>query len=537
MRAWKKSFVIVLTLLFTLVIFTGTSFAKQAKDKNQQGNKHRNFQLTDARGHWAESSIALMGSEGIVKGYEDGSVRPENNVSREEALALLVRQMGYNADGDSTGGYDLDGRVGISPWAKPWVALAVEKGLLKRDEISSASFLEPASRNEVAVWVVRASNLEGEALKDRDMILPFDDPATIPVFARGYINVAVKEGIITGYPGRLFRGNGKITRAEMFTVMFRARNSLAMPPAQAGFHFIKGMVAEVDDSSITIRRGASFVMANQRNFKAAVADDSLIYLDGKRAELDDIKKGFAVAVLTDPDGEAVVIIARSFNDRDQDEDGDKVEKVEGVIEAVYSTRITVNVAGKSESYQLAGDVEVELDGEDALISDLKEGFAVKMKIENGKVTEIKAISDNEVEVSGVLESVSQTSITLKIDGSYEVYLLAGDVEVELDGRAGAVGDLEKGNQVKLVLREDYVISIEAFSGQVLEGLVDSVGDKSITVKIDGNYKVFELADDVVVYINDLKKATDDLVKGMEIKLILDDGGKIKTIKARIVTIS
>jgi hypothetical protein len=61
-----------------------------------------------------------------------------------------------------------------------------------------------------------------------------------------------------------------------------------MPSTQAGFHFINGMVAEVDDSSITIRRGASFVIANQRNFKAAVSDDSLIYLDGKSAELDDL---------------------------------------------------------------------------------------------------------------------------------------------------------------------------------------------------------------------------------------------------------
>jgi len=469
MKELKKSLVLVLTLMFTMVIFTGTAFAKQVKDKNGQVNsyKHRLFQSTDAKGHWAEPSIVLMGSEGIVKGYEDGSFRPENNVSREESLALLVRQMGLNADGYTASGYDFDGQARISPWAKSWVALAVDKGIVKKDELKNNNFLEPASRNEVAMWVVRASNLEGEALKSNGLILPFDDSSTIPVFARGYIYVAVNKGIITGYPGRMFKGNGKITRAEMVTVMFRARNCFEMPSTQAGFHFINGMVAEVDDSSITIRRGASFVMANQRNFKVAVSDDSLIYLDGKSAELDDIKKGFAVAVLANTNGEAVIIIARSVNDRDQDEDGDKVEKVKGVIEAVYST-----------------------------------------------------------------------SIKVKLDGGYEVYQLASDVKVELDGKSAGLNDLVKGYEVKLVVKDDEVVSIEASSGEMIKGIVASVGNESITIKVDGNYKVYKLAADVEVYVNSQKKELDDLAEGMEVELFLDqDENTVKIIQADTVTIS
>jgi len=470
MKELKKSLVLVLTLMFTMVIFTGTAFAKQWKDNNGRGNsvkvKQHFFQLTDARGHWAEPSIALMGSEGIIKGYDDGSFRPENDISREESLALLVRQMGFNADENTASVYDFNGQ-GISPWAKPWVALAFDKGIIKKDEFKNSSFLDPATRNEVAMWVIRASNLEGEALKYNDLILPFDDSSTIPVYARGYVNVAVKKGIITGYPGRMFKGNGKITRAEMVTVMFRARNCFEMPSTQAGFHFINGMVAEVDDSSITIRRGASFVMANQRNFKVAVSDESLIYLDGKSAELDDIKKGFAAAVLTDPDGEAVVIIARSVNDRDQDEDGDKVEKVEGVIEAVYST-----------------------------------------------------------------------SIKVKLDGDYEVYQLASDVKIELDGKSAGLNDLVKGYEVKLVLKDNEVVSIEAFSGEMVKGILASVGNESITIKVDGNYKVYKLAADVEVYVNNQKKELDDLDEGMEVELFLDqDENTVKIIQADTVTIS
>ena len=525
MKELKKSLVLVLTLMFTMVIFTGTAFAKQSKDKNGQGNsyKHRLFQSTDAKGHWAEPSIVLMGSEGIVKGYEDGSFRPENNVSREESLALLVRQMGLNADGYTASGYDFDGQARISPWAKSWVALAVDKGIVKKDELKNNNFLEPASRNEVAMWVVRASNLEGEALKSNGLILPFDDSSTIPVFARGYIYVAFNKGIITGYPGRMFKGNGKITRAEMVTVMFRARNCFEMPSTQAGFHFINGMVAEVDDSSITIRRGASFVIANQRNFEVTVSDDALIYLDGKIAELDDIKKGYAVSILADPDQEAVVIIARSVNGQDEDEDED-IDEIEGLIESVSSTSITVKVDGEYKVYQLASGVDVELDGDDADLDDLEKGYDVKIEIENNRVIEIKAFSDSDKEVSGVLQSVSQTSITVKVYGEYEVYQLSDDVDVEMDGDDADIDDLEKGYEVKLEIENDEVTEITATSENEDEvsGVISSIGSTSITVKVDGENEVYQLGDDVDVELDGDKADIDDLEKGYEVELSVED---------------
>jgi hypothetical protein len=198
----------------------------------------------------------------------------------------------------------------------------------------------------------------------------------------------------------------------------------------------------------------------------------------------------------------------------------------------------VKVDGEYKVYQLASDVDVELDGDDADLDDLEKGYDVKIEIENNRVTEIRAFSDSDKEVSGVLQSVSQTSITVKVDGEYEVYQLSDDVDVELDGDDADIDDLEKGYEVKLVVEDGEVISIEASSGELVEGVLDSIGDESITVKVDGVYKVFELADDVEVFINDQEKDLDDLEKGMKIELILDlDEETVKTIKADSVTIS
>lgn len=50
--------------------------------------------FTDTAGHWAERDIAAAAEAGLLRGYPDGSFRPEEAVSREEAAVLLARAMG-----------------------------------------------------------------------------------------------------------------------------------------------------------------------------------------------------------------------------------------------------------------------------------------------------------------------------------------------------------------------------------------------------------------------------------------------------------
>lgn len=38
---------------------------------------------------WARSSIELLLTQSIMSGYTDGSVRPNNNVTRAEAVKIL----------------------------------------------------------------------------------------------------------------------------------------------------------------------------------------------------------------------------------------------------------------------------------------------------------------------------------------------------------------------------------------------------------------------------------------------------------------
>ena len=47
--------------------------------------------LTDIQGHWAQQDIEYLVEIGAIKGYEDNTFRPENNITRAEIASLLAR--------------------------------------------------------------------------------------------------------------------------------------------------------------------------------------------------------------------------------------------------------------------------------------------------------------------------------------------------------------------------------------------------------------------------------------------------------------
>ena len=82
----KKSLSILLALCLTLSLCTGGAYAANGK-------------FPDSAGHWAEGIINTLTEKGVIAGYPDGTVRPDNVISRGEFAALLVRYMKIDAAG------------------------------------------------------------------------------------------------------------------------------------------------------------------------------------------------------------------------------------------------------------------------------------------------------------------------------------------------------------------------------------------------------------------------------------------------------
>ena len=46
--------------------------------------------FTDVNGHWAQESIQKWSNKSVINGYEDGTFRPDNYISRAETAKVMV---------------------------------------------------------------------------------------------------------------------------------------------------------------------------------------------------------------------------------------------------------------------------------------------------------------------------------------------------------------------------------------------------------------------------------------------------------------
>ncbi len=55
--------------------------------------------------YWAYSYIVYAQTIGIINGFEDGTFRPDENVTEDQAIKMLVETVGYGVYAQSSGGY------------------------------------------------------------------------------------------------------------------------------------------------------------------------------------------------------------------------------------------------------------------------------------------------------------------------------------------------------------------------------------------------------------------------------------------------
>ena len=73
-------------------------------------------------------AIAYCKAQGIISGYEeDGTFRPDNTITRQEAASMIVKAMGVSKASDEL--YPDDST--IAGWAKDAVYKAKAAGLMK----------------------------------------------------------------------------------------------------------------------------------------------------------------------------------------------------------------------------------------------------------------------------------------------------------------------------------------------------------------------------------------------------------------------
>lgn len=103
-------------------------------------------------------------------------------------------------------------------WAEDRIISLIEKGAIAGYPDGSVKPDIDMTRAEVITALVKAIGLE--PVKEPN--LKFADVKSIPEWAQGYIQVAVDNGIIQGYPDNTYKANNKVTRSEFLVMAMKA---------------------------------------------------------------------------------------------------------------------------------------------------------------------------------------------------------------------------------------------------------------------------------------------------------------------------
>lgn len=165
----------------------------------------------DYENHWAKESIEKALEAGILKGYLDGSVRPDNTVTRAEFFSMVNNAFHYSESKEIT-----FADVKDYMWYAPIIKRAVAAGYIEKAD----GYVRPddmITREEVATYLCLVKALDRPSLTSNVTDLSQASPK-----AKVSILSILESGIMKGTPEQKFLPKAKIKRAEALTAIMNA---------------------------------------------------------------------------------------------------------------------------------------------------------------------------------------------------------------------------------------------------------------------------------------------------------------------------
>ncbi len=168
--------------------------------------------FSDIENHWAKNEIEIWIEKGLIKGYSDGTFRPDSNITRAEFVTLINRAFGYT-EKSAVNFSD----ISSEDWFYNEIAKAKTAGYISGYPDGTIKPDNSISRQEVASIIIRMLELA----EDIKTVEKFADYSEIPNWSKGYIGAVLAADIMEGYPDGMFKAEDSIKRAEAVVTLER----------------------------------------------------------------------------------------------------------------------------------------------------------------------------------------------------------------------------------------------------------------------------------------------------------------------------
>ncbi|MFE5322977.1 S-layer homology domain-containing protein [Paenibacillus sp. NPDC056579] len=207
-----------------------------------------NRSFADLNGHWSKRDMEVLISRRIVDGMTESEFQPDRPITRAQFTKLLVEMTKWPSHAEvspaaataSTAASSSASSAVEEPfrdvpnnaWYYPYIAEAKKRGLVQGDAAGAFRPDESLTREELAVLIVRALGLEGQAadkakqLEAADAVPGFTDGSAIAAWAAGYVELAREQALIDGVGEDVFAPQATASRAQGGVLVLRAMSKL-----------------------------------------------------------------------------------------------------------------------------------------------------------------------------------------------------------------------------------------------------------------------------------------------------------------------
>ncbi|MCL1935425.1 MAG: S-layer homology domain-containing protein [Defluviitaleaceae bacterium] len=466
--------------------------------------------------HFAHNAIINISDLGIMVGNTQGQFRPDALLDKFETSRILANMTGFRSIGLTPAeqafinfayGNNSDFLEEMNERFDRWsnisnreIAYLLQLGVLTEENVTNFilvnmdnEYLRALSRQEAAMFLVRAIGLSGEASAGIFSNLFADDTDILPQF-RHYVYFLRNIGVVTANENGNFMPNAPVTRADFATMIDRAIN-----------YNVDNNIINATRSTIllgeivsinSINRNLTISLQNENAQESyAVSTNANIVVDGLISNFTGLEHNMQIAALLYNDEIVALLgISRGFRELLNQNVGQPLNfqnSINGFVshisdeEIIIETRTistTYSIQTNNLSFELSENTTVTMNNSSIPIEDIIIGDIVTVAISRGVVEQIDVLQRNRA-FTGTLVSRNEISdfdiFTYTIVDEYENYhefLVTDSTRLERAG-SGVVNfeNVRLGDVVEIVAQANELTSLFAFGNRTfVDGNVISV---------------------------------------------------------------
>ena len=168
------------------------------------------------KAEWAREAVEALTAKGVISGDGNGLFRPNDEVTREEFVKMIVEAAGISSEATRCSFLD----VFENDWFYPYVGAAQKAGIVSGMSSGIFGVKLKISRQDAAVIIDRTAEYMSKTLEEKRDFTDFSDSSMIADYAMDAVKKLYRSEIINGMGDGSFKPNNTCTRAEAAKMIY-----------------------------------------------------------------------------------------------------------------------------------------------------------------------------------------------------------------------------------------------------------------------------------------------------------------------------